>query len=71
MQYPVIDSQDVPMATASVPVKLDDNGTFYDTVMIAGVVGYFVESAQPGVTSRVEGRHDALRAAIGWWMIDT
>ena len=70
MQYPIVDSQDVPTGTASVPVKLDDRGKIYETVMISGVAGYFVENAQPGVISRVEGRRDALRAAIGWWMIE-
>ncbi|KAJ5585755.1 hypothetical protein VI817_008909 [Penicillium citrinum] len=34
-----IDTEDVPSGFASVPVTVDDNGTIYETMMLAGLVG--------------------------------
>ncbi|PLB36002.1 DUF4419 domain-containing protein [Aspergillus candidus] len=41
-----VDTGDVPSGHASVPVTVDDNGTVYDTVMLAGLVG--IEATSSG-----------------------
>ncbi len=37
--YHRVDTEDIPCGFASVPVKVDDNGTIYNTKMLAGSVG--------------------------------
>lgn len=39
ISFPRLDTNDIPPAFASVPVKVNDNGVEYDTVMVAGLVG--------------------------------
>ncbi|KAJ5366004.1 hypothetical protein N7517_008890 [Penicillium concentricum] len=41
-----IDTEDVPSGFASVPVTIDDNGTVYDTKMVAGLVGIQATSSR-------------------------
>ena len=43
--YHRINSQDVPPGFVSVPLLVDDNGTEYNTKLIAGSVGYAVSSS--------------------------
>lgn len=52
------------------PVTVDDNGTKYETTMVAGTVAYRVESAAAEVKVRVTGRRDALRPEVGWRMFE-
>ncbi|KAL3463508.1 hypothetical protein BJX64DRAFT_256848 [Aspergillus heterothallicus] len=42
-----VDMEDVPSGYASVPVKVDDNGTVYKTTMLAGLVG--IQATSTGV----------------------
>ena len=70
IEYPVIDSTRVPMGTTVTPVKVDDNGTVHETTMIAGVFGYYVESAPLGINGRVDFRRDTVRPAVGWGMVE-
>jgi hypothetical protein len=39
VKYHRIDIKKIPSGSASVPVKVDDNGTKYDTKMVAGSFG--------------------------------
>jgi len=39
-KWPIIDTQDLPVGSVSVPVLVDDNGTEYNTQMLAGQFGY-------------------------------
>ncbi|KAL4862581.1 hypothetical protein BDV12DRAFT_178609 [Aspergillus spectabilis] len=43
-----VDMKNVPSGFASVPVKIDDNGTVYETMMLAGLVG--IQATSTGVT---------------------
>ncbi|KAJ0424972.1 hypothetical protein BJY00DRAFT_308859 [Aspergillus carlsbadensis] len=43
-----VEMEDVPSGFASVPVKVDDNGTVYKTTMLAGLVG--IQATSTGVT---------------------
>ena len=39
-KWPFIDTTDIPVGSVSVPVLVDDNGTQYDTQMLAGQFAY-------------------------------
>jgi hypothetical protein len=79
--YHRIDANDIPPGFASVPVKVDDYGNKYDTVMVAGSVGIRVTSSgepstlmmpwRRGQTEPEEGHTvglDTMQPESGWWM---
>ncbi|OXV06808.1 hypothetical protein Egran_05426, partial [Elaphomyces granulatus] len=76
VRYHRVDTNNVPPGFASVPVKLDDNGDEYDTVMVAGSVGIRATSSgelltpskfdNPGITIEL----DTLQSESGWWMYE-
>lgn len=39
-KWPIIDTNDIPSGYVSVPLKIDDNGKEYDSIMVAGHIGY-------------------------------
>lgn len=39
VSFPLISTNNIPCGFASVPVKVNDNGNEFDTVMVAGLVG--------------------------------
>jgi Domain of unknown function (DUF4419) len=43
--YHHLNTNDIPTGQASVPVVLDDNGQIFDTMLVAGSVGYQVSSS--------------------------
>lgn len=62
VQYHRVETQDIPTGSTSVPVKLDDNGKMYDTVMVAGSVG--IKATSSGDTL------DTVQPESGWWMYE-
>ncbi|KAF4614650.1 hypothetical protein D9613_003406 [Agrocybe pediades] len=62
VQYHFIDSQDVPSGYSEVDVLLDDDGTEYKCMMVAGAVGMRVSSSEAG------GAKDMVEPVAGWWM---
>jgi hypothetical protein len=66
-QYHRIDTSDIPAAYAECDVKLDDNGTKFDCIITAGLVGIRVcDSKDEGPSGG--GKKDILRPVSGWWM---
>jgi len=60
--WPTIDANKVPRACAEVPVEVNDNGTIHDTVMVAGLPAFQVESNRAG--------EDTLSPVSGWAMFE-
>ncbi|KAL2802738.1 hypothetical protein BJX63DRAFT_414082 [Aspergillus granulosus] len=56
-----VDMENVPSGFASVPVKVNDNGTVYETMMLAGLVG--IQATSTGVTLE---RNDATMHRSAW-----
>lgn len=81
MAYHVVDTDSIPAGFALVPVKVDDNGTPYNTVIVAGSVGVHVTSSGDALDDRKdldvcadptgEPRLDSLQPVSGWWMFET
>ena len=55
--YHRVDMRSIPSGFASVPVKVDDNGVEYDTIMVAGSVGIQVTSSGQIVDVYVRPHH--------------
>ncbi|PFH54119.1 hypothetical protein AMATHDRAFT_135684, partial [Amanita thiersii Skay4041] len=63
MEYPRIDSNDIPLGYGEVEVELDDNGKVFETIIVAGQVGLMVcNNNQTG--SMVK---DTVRPLAAWW----
>jgi len=56
VRYHRVDTRHIPCGFASVPVKVDDNGTVYSTKMLAGSVGIHASSSGPILDDRLS--HD-------------
>lgn len=68
--FSLVDSEDVPAGYASVPVKVDDNGTMYETRMVAGSVGYEAVSIDGARNTRSGAELDTVQPLSGWWMYE-
>ena len=55
--YPRIDSNDVPCGYTHVDVKLDDNGTKFETMFVAGLIGSYISAST----------RDTIQPIPGWW----
>ncbi|KAH7084876.1 hypothetical protein BKA63DRAFT_498394 [Paraphoma chrysanthemicola] len=67
--FHVVDTSDIPAGFASVPVKVNDNGTVHNTKMVAGSLGIAVnDSGEKGENS--ECRLDSVRSLSGWLMYE-
>ena len=83
VRYHQIDTQDIPPAFGSLPVKFDDNGYEYDAIMVAGSVGFRVTSSGEPLTPMTGQRHcgptepnmelavglDTVQPESGWWIL--
>jgi hypothetical protein len=63
----VIDSEDITPGFAALPIKLDDNGTLFNTMMVAGNVAMQVCDSGNSQLSET-GRQDTVKPQPGWWM---
>jgi phosphomannomutase len=64
VKYHSISTEKIPSAVADVPVKLNDNGAIFDTVMVAGLVGSRLTSSK-GPSADAP---DTLSPVAGWWI---
>lgn len=77
--YHRVETTDIPSGFAFVPVTVDDNGTIYNTKMIAGSVGIQASSSGQMLSERNNRGTDEAMAApgldtlqpvTGWWMYE-
>lgn len=68
-RYHQVDIEDIPSGVASVPVSVDDNGTMYNTKMIAGSFGIRATSSgqkvDSGTTHAYRGREHLYQPGQG------
>ena len=55
--YPRIDSNVIPCGYTHVDFELDDNGTKFDAVFVAGSIGSYISA----------GTRDTVQPTPGWW----
>jgi len=70
IRYSSCETGKVPPGYASVPVKLDDNGTIYDCEMVAGSVGVRLTSSGENLEGKEEKGIDTLQPVSGWWIYE-
>ncbi|GJP88467.1 CFEM domain family protein [Aspergillus niger] len=72
VQFHRVDFTDIPGAFASVPMKVNDNGTEYETELVAGVVGIHASCGRQTMAAvgDTDARHDMIQPASGWWMYE-
>lgn len=71
-----VDTKDIPSAFASVPVTVNDNGSTYESMMIAGLVG--IQATPNGsVFNKNHDRHESdeqrpnsIQPLSGWWVYE-
>ncbi|KAF9220133.1 hypothetical protein BS17DRAFT_787946 [Gyrodon lividus] len=66
--YPTIDSQDIPCGYAYLDVALDDNGEFFNTMLIGGSIGSQICSTEKSELFR-NGMRDTVRPLSAWWYL--
>ncbi|KAI2999539.1 hypothetical protein CBS147346_7550 [Aspergillus niger] len=72
VQFHRVDFTDIPGAFASVPMKVNDNGTEYETELVAGVVGIQAScGGQPAAAiGDADVQQDMIQPASGWWIYE-
>jgi hypothetical protein len=74
VNYLNVDTDDIPSGYTTVPVELDDNGTKYHTVMVAGSVAYNVTSSREAASMISDDSSrtlDTIQPVSGWWMYES
>ncbi|KAJ7123548.1 hypothetical protein C8R44DRAFT_783999 [Mycena epipterygia] len=66
-EYPIIDTTAVPSGYAEVDVLINNNGSEFPCVIVAGLVGMGFSSSRDLAVSST-GKNDTVRPVIGWWM---
>jgi hypothetical protein len=72
--YRKFDTDKIPAGYTTVPVLLNDNGIQYNTVMVAGSVGYKVTSSIDAVVdapNKTPRTLDTIQPVSGWWMYES
>ncbi|EIW81428.1 hypothetical protein CONPUDRAFT_124551 [Coniophora puteana RWD-64-598 SS2] len=67
VSYPRVETGEIPVGTAEVDVKLDDNGEIFKTLLVAGSMGSAICSSNDKYLSQ-SGQRDTVRPVPGWWM---
>ncbi|KAJ6545423.1 hypothetical protein B0H19DRAFT_1212277 [Mycena capillaripes] len=67
IEYPVIDTDDVPAGYVEVDVIVDDLGHEFPCAIVAGLVGMGFSSSHDRSVSRT-GKNDTVRPVRAWWM---
>lgn len=72
VQFHRVDFDDIPGAFASVPMKVDDNGTEYETELVAGVIGIQASYGKQTTAAigDAEAQQDTIQPASGWWIYE-
>lgn len=69
--YHRVDIDSIPSGHSSVPVKVDDDGDVYNTMMVAGSMGIRVTSSGEALDDTDTGPGlDSLQPESGWWMFE-
>jgi hypothetical protein len=61
------DSDDILAGYAEVDVTINDNGTEFPSVIVAGLVGMGFSCSRDLAVSKT-GKNDTLRPVLAWWM---
>ncbi|KAI9865668.1 MAG: hypothetical protein M1813_002126 [Trichoglossum hirsutum] len=69
--YHFINTEDVPLGYASVPVKIDDNGHKLDSYMVAGSVGFKASKSSSGQRGVPGDDLDTIQPVVGWWIFES
>jgi hypothetical protein len=56
-QWPIINTNNIPTGYVKVPLKIDDNGKTYDSIMVAGHIGY-----------KINENNCALQPSLDWFI---
>ncbi|GLB12572.1 hypothetical protein AtubIFM57258_010256 [Aspergillus tubingensis] len=72
VQFHRVDFDEIPGAFASVPMKVDDNGTEYETELVAGVIGIQASCGKQTTAAigDAEAQQDTIQPASGWWIYE-
>lgn len=69
VSYPKVTTDKIPGGYVTVDIKLDDNGTKHDAMMLAGVVGQRILSSGDQQLSQT-GARDSVAPCVSWWLFE-
>jgi len=67
--YAIIDTDNIPAGYVTVDIKLDDRGTEYRSMLLAGVVGQRITSSGSSDLSG-SGARDEIAPQVSWWLVE-